>query len=354
MRIKNGCMYKKSARIYVTHLRVNQSLNITDDGHNYTKTKTRYYRATLLGLRRAVAAWVGESARLPSTPFFVLQLGDLVDGHATSTALGSEESLARVLQEFDPLAHCSVHHCLGNHELYNFPSRAFWTNHLACFRDQQQQQPSPAFPGAPTPPRNSCYYAFSPHPRFCFVNLDTYDVSVLGSAPDSQERAEAEAYLRRNPNEDRNSPLGLEGLDKRFVLFGGGVGARQLAWLRATLLAVRGAGCEHVVVFSHIPLHPDACKPDCLLWNYADVLEVLEEHPGLVKLCLAGHSHEARAVRDEGSGIVYYTLDAPLEQGPPDGDGFSTACAYADRIEIDGQGANKSVVCKFSIRGSVS
>ena len=301
-----------------------------------------------------MAAWLGESARLPSAPFFVLQLGDLVDGHAAATALGSEESLARVLQEFEPLGGSPVHHCLGNHELYNFPLRAFWTNRLVCFREQQQQQQTPpAFTGASTPPRDVCYYAFSPHPKFCFVNLDTYDISVLGSAPGSPERAEAEAYLRRNPNKDRNSPLGLEGLDKRFVLFNGGVGAPQLAWLRATLLAAQGAGCEHVVVFSHIPLHPYACKPDCLLWSYADVLEVLEEHPGLVKLCLAGHSHEARTVRDERSGIVYYTLDAPLEQCPPDGDAFSTARVYGDRIEIDGQGANDSVVCNFRTRGSM-
>lgn len=275
-----------------------------------------------------------------------------MDGHAATTALGSGESLARVLQEFDRLGRYPVHHCLGNHELYNFPSREFWVNRLACFREQQQQHTLSAFPGAPNPPRDSCYNTFSPHPKFCFVNLDTYEISVLGSAPNSPERTEAETYLRQNPNEDRNSPLGLEDLDKRFVLYNGGVGAHQLAWLRATLLAAQGAGCEHAVVFSHIPLHPDACEPVCLLWNYADVLEVLEEHPGLVKLCLAGHSHEARTVRDEPSGIVYYTLDAPLEQCPPDGDAFSTAHVYGDRIEIVGQGANESVVCKFRTRGS--
>lgn len=332
------CIYFK----LTVHL---HSSKFIGDGHNYTRTKKRYYLATLLGLRRSVTAWLSESARLPSAPFFVLQLGDLVDGHATTTKLGSEASLARVLEEFKPLAHCSVHHCLGNHEFYNFPSRAFWANRLACFRDRRP----PAFPNAPTPPRDSCYYAFLPHPKFCFVNLDTYDISVLGSAPDSPEGTEAERYLRRNPNEDRNSPLGLEGLEKRFVRFGGGVGARQLAWLRATLLAAQGAGCKHVVMFSHIPLHPDVCKPDCLLWNFQEILDALEEHPALVKLCLAGHSHEARVVHDEGSGIVYYTLDAPLEQMPNE-DAFSTARVYADRIEIDGEGANISV--QFRIRES--
>ncbi len=106
----------------------------------------------------------------------------------------------------------------GNHELYNNSDRAYWQRAL--------------HPQSPT-----AYQAFAPHPRFLFIGLDTYDVSVLGSAAGSEERAQAEAILSRNPNEDKNSPLKLEGVDQRFVHFGGGVGTAQLAWLARTLEA---------------------------------------------------------------------------------------------------------------------
>ena len=104
----------------------------------------------------------------------------------------------------------------GNHEFYNNPSRGYWQRAL--------------HPGSPT-----AYQSFSPHPRFLFLGLDTYDISVLGSEPGSAARAAAVAALARNPNEDKNSPMGLEGLEQRFVMFGGGVGPAQLAWLARAL-----------------------------------------------------------------------------------------------------------------------
>ena len=277
----------------------------------------------------AVAAWAG----LVPAPAFVLQLGDLLDGHATSTALGSETTLERVLSAFESLErnHCAVHHCLGNHEFYNFPGRAFWRDRLACFRTHA---PDTKGKGSPC-----CYYAFSPHPRFCFINLDSYDVSVLGSATGSHERADAEAVLlSKNHNEDLNSGVGLEGLETRFRLFNGGLGPRQLAWLRETLGKAQDVG-QHIVIFSHIPFHPDVCTSDCLLWNYDAVLAVLADYAGLVKLCLGGHCHEARTVWDARTGTWHYTLDAPLEQE----EAFSTAHVYADRIEIQGFGGNASI-----------
>jgi hypothetical protein len=50
-------------------------------------------------------------------------------------------------------------------------------------------------------------------------------------------------YLSRNPNQDRNSPLGLEGTHRRFVAFNGAVGDTQLAWLRQALEAARMCVC---------------------------------------------------------------------------------------------------------------
>lgn len=323
-----------------------------DDGHNYTKTKDRYYRTGLIRLRQAVQAWVRERVHAP-TPYFVLQLGDLIDGHAATSALGSEETLKRALKEFEPLQDCVVHHCVGNHELYNNACRDYWKRYYRSTREHEPPGASSTPPQAPSTPRRALYYAFTPHPKFCFVKLDTYDVSILGSEPESTERADAERYLQKNPNKDRNSPLGLKGLDRRFVLYNGGVGSAQLSWLRKTLQAAGIRGCEHVVIFSHIPLHPDACSPECLLWNYAEILQILAETPGLVKVCLSGHAHEARVIRDGSSGIVHYVLDTPLEQRPPKQNAYSMARVYTDQIVIRGQGANRDVQCQLTTMNDI-
>ena len=98
---------------------------------------------------------------------------------------------------------------------------------------------------------------------------------------------------------------------------------------------------QRVVLFSHAPLHPESCTPDCLCWDYQDILALLNQHRGLVALCLAGHAHAARVYRDEdGSGAVFCTLDSPLEQL----DAFLTVRVYGDRIVVEGCGANASVV----------
>jgi manganese-dependent ADP-ribose/CDP-alcohol diphosphatase len=70
---------------------------------------------------------------------------------------------------------------------------------------------------------------------FRLLNLDTYDVSVLGAEEGTAEHTLATAYLARNPNDDKRSPQNLRGTDRRFVAFNGGIGAAQLAWLRQEL-----------------------------------------------------------------------------------------------------------------------
>lgn len=42
--------------------------------------------------------------------------------------------------------------------------------------------------------------------------------------------------------QEKNSTVGMEGLARRFVKFGGAVGEEQLAWLRGQLQV--GCGCE--------------------------------------------------------------------------------------------------------------
>lgn len=46
----------------------------------------------------------------------------------------------------------------------------------------------------------------------------------------------AEQYLTINKNEDKNSPLGLNGLNQRFVAYNGAIGTDQLRWLKQMLV----------------------------------------------------------------------------------------------------------------------
>jgi hypothetical protein len=141
---------------------------VADNGWNYTRTSQRYYRGALEGLRRAVAAWVAHRGELRGEErerFFVLQLGDLLDGF--NAPADSERAVATLLGELEALGgDCPVHHCLGNHELYNFP-RAVWKARLPCF--------------AAAGPHDHVYYAFSPHPRYRPVPLTVVACERLGS-----------------------------------------------------------------------------------------------------------------------------------------------------------------------------
>ena len=72
----------------------------------------RYYRGSLLSLRRAVSSWQHNGVD------FCIHLGDIVDGF-NPPAL-AEKALDAVKAEFDLLGR-QHYHMIGNHCLYNIP-----------------------------------------------------------------------------------------------------------------------------------------------------------------------------------------------------------------------------------------
>ena len=90
--------------------------------------------------------------------------------------------------------------------------------------------------------------------------------------------------------QEKNSPDGLRGEERRFVKFGGGASERQVAWLQDTLRAAAQQG-QRAIVCCHLPLLPGTCPPVCLLWNYQEVLAALWE-AGNVVATLTGHAHQ--------------------------------------------------------------
>ncbi|XP_066120391.1 manganese-dependent ADP-ribose/CDP-alcohol diphosphatase isoform X1 [Saccopteryx bilineata] len=195
-----------------------------EDGYNYQGNRRRYYRHSLLHLQGAIEHWNKQS----SPPSCVLQLGDIIDGY-NAQYKASERSLELVMNVFQMLK-VPVHHTWGNHEFYNF-SRDYLTNSKLNTKFLEDR----TVHGLETVPIGSYYaYHFVPFPKFRFILLDAYDLSVLGVDQSSPKYQQCLKMLKEhNPNMELNSPQGLS--EPQFVQFNGGFSQEQLNWLNEVL-----------------------------------------------------------------------------------------------------------------------
>lgn len=293
-----------------------------EDGWDFHHTSRRYYRGALPQLEAVVGEWLRVAKRSRQAPGgglrFAVDLGDLIDGK-NKPAGTSAAALARGKRAFEPFERevGPVHHLVGNHELYNMS--------VGDFRRELLWQ------GA-----TRSYYAFTDAsaPRYRFVALDCYGLSILGRDKQDAARQEALALLRRiNPNENLNSPTGLSEGERRFVAFNGGVDAEQLEWLRRELEAADAAG-EHVLLFTHIPVHPGTAPPSALLWNYPEVLALVQRSTS-VRAVFSGHAH-ADAYALQG-GVHFVVSDAILECAPTE-TAHAIVQLFEDRVVVQGYG----------------
>ena len=309
-----GCLFSFGVIADVQHADI-------DDGASF-KGVPRYYRGALDVLDRAVDAWAAQKVD------FAVHLGDIVDGYNPKDQ--SESALRSVLDRFDRLGR-PTYHMLGNHCLYNLP-RARLNEALGI---------EPLLPGPESLDEGDrgSFYSFSPHPGFRLVVLDAYAVSVLGWPEGDARRELAKRLLHENnPNAregNPNSPEGLEGVARRFVQFGGGLGAAQLAWLDEELSEAASRG-ERAILASHLPVHPDSAFPTCLLWDYEECLAVIAKHPGTVALTLSGHMH--RDGDSVGADGTHHRCVYGVIETPPGEDCHAVVEVHADHIDIRGHG----------------
>ncbi|KAH7446122.1 hypothetical protein KP509_01G040100 [Ceratopteris richardii] len=279
----------------------------------------RFYRHSLEALQRAIHSWNKRGGLS-----FIIHLGDIVDGLCPKEK--SYEAVTKVLDLFKDLEDLHVHHVLGNHCFYNLSRHEL--NHML------------QIPGKD----GTSYYTFTPVSGFRIVVLDGFDISMVGWPEGHPHHTKAILLLQtRNPNEDKNSPEGLSGLEERFVMFNGGVGEEQLSWFHQ-ILENATIDKEKVIVCCHIPLHPDSTYPCALLWNYSDVLNVIHKFQ-CVKVCLAGHAHKGGYTRDS-HGVHHRVLEAILEC-PPGTDAFGHIDVYEDCITLVGVDRMDSTVMYF-------
>ncbi|KAL3701892.1 hypothetical protein R1sor_019914 [Riccia sorocarpa] len=278
------------------------------DGFSYGGTP-RFYRHAVEVQRRAVNHW-NNHGKLS----FAVHFGDLVDGKCPKEE--SAGAVSRILEIFNSFQGGPVYQMIGNHCLYNLP----------------RPELNRVFKIPPSVDGRS-YYEFSPYAGFRFVVLDGYDISVLGWHHDHPHVQLALHMLNSvNPNVDKNSPLGLDGLMARFVMFNGGVGREQLMWLDRVLLKATSLN-EKVVICSHLPLHPDCAPPTCLCWNFDEVLAVLHSY-NCVVACFSGHAHSGGYCQDVHS-VHHVVLEAALEC-PPGTNAFGHVAVFPDRLSLRG------------------
>ncbi|XP_075703019.1 manganese-dependent ADP-ribose/CDP-alcohol diphosphatase-like isoform X2 [Rhinoderma darwinii] len=296
-----------------------------DDGHNYTKTRRRYYRNSLSLLQGAIQEWAAESVH----PQFLLQLGDILDGQNV-TYESSETSLIKVLTEIEKLK-IPVHHIWGNHEFYNFSRKQLMESRLNSSRITGTLT---TFLEDGGDHLESFYaYHFSPVPKFRLLLIDSYDLSVIGRDPSSDKYVKSSKLLKqKNPNDDKNSPKDLD--ETRFVQFNGGISAAQLTWIQSVLETADKKN-EKVMVAGHLPVHPGSTDPICLTWNYPEVLAILQSHPCVVAY-LSGHDHDGGYFQDQ-CGIHHLTFNGIIET-PPESQAFGTMYIYEDRMVLKGRG----------------
>ena len=208
----------------------------------------REYRRSLDKLRSA-SEWFARE-RLE----FVIQLGDLVDKGI--------DNLDRVLASWESLA--PKRHVIGNHD--GEIDRAALLKRLKLERG---------------------YYQFAA-PGWRFLVLDGSQ-----SGPEGARLLE-ELRASKEPNAQT---------------WNGAIAGEQKEWLRKALQEAWAKG-ERAIVFCHFPVLPASCRRDHLLWNWREVLEILEAAPS-VAAWINGHDH--RGGYGVRAGIHFVTLPGVVE-----------------------------------------
>lgn len=166
-----------------------------EDGCNFHGTRKRYYRNSLHLLRNAIRHWNEEEVK----PSFILQLGDIIDGFNSKHG-ASDKALQTVIDEFRSCS-AQVHHVWGNHEFYNFTRSALFSSALNSEVKGEEERDGSM--------KEVYAYHFSPAPRFRFVVLDAYDLSIIGREESCEKYSQSlELIKEHNPHEELNQPPG--------------------------------------------------------------------------------------------------------------------------------------------------
>lgn len=169
----------------------------------------------------------------------------------------------------------------------------------------------------------SRYYDFEVN-GWRFVVLDGNDMSFYAHPESSQKYQESAEYCVRN---QIDSPI-----------WNGGVGDKQLSWLKKVLeKATRKK--EQVVLYCHFPIFPEDIHN---LWNADEVVKTIESYP-CVKAYMNGHNHKGNyGIKD---GIHYLTLQGMVDTEETS---YAVISVAKDKLVLKGYGREEDRIMELN------
>ena len=162
----------------------------------------------------------------------------------------------------------------------------------------------------------SRYYDFA-HKGWRFIVLDGNDLSTYAYPKNDPRTKAATAFHRR--------------LKVGTPTWNGGVGGKQLAWVKGRLETATKAK-ERVILFCHFPVYPANIHN---LWNAEAVTKLLAKYP-CVAAYMNGHNHAGNYARQ--GAIHFITLKGMVDTTTS---AYSVVEVHKDRLEIKGFGRQK-------------
>jgi len=146
-----------------------------------------------------------------------------------------------------------------------------------------------------------------------FVMLDGNELSTFAWPPGSPQLKAAQDYLKASK--------------RKLTAWCGGLGAKQITWLRAELTAARTAG-ERAVLCCHYPVLP---LDSHSLWDSDDVLAVVQEFKDIVAAWWNGHNHDGNYAARHGVHFLNFRgmVDTPQNS-------YARVDIFPDRMEVTG------------------
>ena len=178
----------------------------------------------------------------------------------------------------------------------------------------------------------SRYHDFS-QGKWRFVIIDGNDLSLFAHPKGSKQH-----QISQQAFADFQKTLPKK---KALHTYNGGLGSKQLIWLKGVLDDAQRQG-QQSVLFSHFPIFPD--NPHNL-WNDHQIMTLLEQYPG-VFAWFNGHNH----LGNYGfkNGIHYLTFKAMVND---ETNAFGFAHFYPNKIEIVGRGRQQSMLLPKGEKG---
>ncbi|KAL3149222.1 hypothetical protein ABBQ32_002045 [Trebouxia sp. C0010 RCD-2024] len=210
---------------------------------------------------------------------FVLSLGDIIDGR--DLQVETDEDFLQIWKILEPMASTTAfYHVLGNH----------------CLRIPRDR----LIPALRMP---ASYYSKQLPQKWRLIVLDTTEMSGhSGFSQESDIGQEAAAFKAQHP---------LSPAEPQMADWNGGIGARQLAWLREQLASACQSQ-ERIIVACHHQIGKGAARDTHLAWNWELLQQVLLESPW-VRLVLSGHDHMGGYAQH--GHVHFVTVEAMLEGG---------------------------------------